>query len=259
MVISINFIVLGSILQIAQSSFSGGIYKISKYNGKNTCIIDADGNIQEHKFVKQIKFLDQDDVISHHRETGFEYQRGKVIRGGSDDNSNFESIKWTHFRDYSNQTGDWNLYSSPFFWVRTTKQGKNYKSDSELAQDVRNACGGMCAYCQQNPGSSIDHIVPLSQHGDNDRQNLLPCCHSCNQGKSDLDWDHWFRIQQFYNPEIEAGILRQLQEGVIFEGRCPSRMYVPSMYISVMVWYPFFGMYAPCIMQPHPFTESDNP
>jgi 5-methylcytosine-specific restriction endonuclease McrA len=45
------------------------------------------------------------------------------------------------------------------------------------------AFDGNCAYCMQSGEITIDHITPLSKGGKNDRNNILPCCRTCNSKK----------------------------------------------------------------------------
>lgn len=44
-----------------------------------------------------------------------------------------------------------------------------------------------CQYCGNSPPSTtleIDHIIPVSDGGDNDDKNLVTSCFECNRGKS---------------------------------------------------------------------------
>lgn len=59
----------------------------------------------------------------------------------------------------------------------------------ELRAWVRQRDQERCAYCRSPEELSIavfeiDHIVPVSQGGDNDPQNLCLCCPRCNRYKS---------------------------------------------------------------------------
>ena len=40
----------------------------------------------------------------------------------------------------------------------------------------------VCTYCQA-PAEEIDHILPISKGGTGERDNLTPCCRSCNSRK----------------------------------------------------------------------------
>lgn len=48
--------------------------------------------------------------------------------------------------------------------------------------------GFCCQYCGAKPPSvlELDHIHPVSQGGNNSRDNLITACFDCNRGKSDV-------------------------------------------------------------------------
>lgn len=53
-----------------------------------------------------------------------------------------------------------------------------------------------CAYCGVKPVHlTIDHVIPRSQNGTNDPENLLPACQKCNESKGSKSLTHW------YNPK----------------------------------------------------------
>lgn len=58
------------------------------------------------------------------------------------------------------------------------------------------ALGKRCAYCgvQSDKQPDPDHVVPLSRHGDNTIDNILPACRACNSDKQAMtldEWAHW--------------------------------------------------------------------
>lgn len=61
------------------------------------------------------------------------------------------------------------------------KYGKDYKRNREivLARD-----GHICAYCN-GPADQTDHLVARANGGDSSLSNLVACCASCNNLKSD--------------------------------------------------------------------------
>lgn len=59
-----------------------------------------------------------------------------------------------------------------------------------------------CACCGVTAHLTIDHRVPRSLGGSNDRDNLRPCCWRCNQVKSQLE--HMF-IQTYRALNTDAG------------------------------------------------------
>ncbi|KKL99040.1 hypothetical protein LCGC14_1818390 [marine sediment metagenome] len=55
------------------------------------------------------------------------------------------------------------------------------------AKEWRTICesyGGRCAYCG-SPGSTQDHVVPISRGGTHTADNVVPACSSCNSRKHD--------------------------------------------------------------------------
>lgn len=51
--------------------------------------------------------------------------------------------------------------------------------------------GGLCAYCRERPGSTIDHVVPLARGGADAIWNLLPACVRCNCSKGPRTLAEW--------------------------------------------------------------------
>lgn len=56
-----------------------------------------------------------------------------------------------------------------------------YKRNRKLILEASNY---ICHYCQGS-ANTADHIVPVSQGGGNDLDNLLPACTSCNSTRQD--------------------------------------------------------------------------
>ena len=65
---------------------------------------------------------------------------------------------------------------------------------------VGDRCAWACVYCHRplaedatDPGDrpTLDHLVPRSRHGTNQRRNLLLACEACNNRKADADPADW--------------------------------------------------------------------
>lgn len=58
------------------------------------------------------------------------------------------------------------------------------------------AHGSLCFYCQIEPATTIDHIIPVSFGGSDDIENLVPACITCNLTASDKVFDDvWVKRQ----------------------------------------------------------------
>lgn len=67
-----------------------------------------------------------------------------------------------------------------------------------------------CGYCGTTEASAgaeltVDHFRPRSRHGSDDADNLVYCCHACNEFKGD-----------FWNPDGERRILHPLRDDMTF-------------------------------------------
>ncbi len=59
-----------------------------------------------------------------------------------------------------------------------------------LRYEVLKESGGKCELCgvtKEDARLEVDHIVPRSKGGTNDKENLQVLCHRCNRGKSNRD------------------------------------------------------------------------
>jgi 5-methylcytosine-specific restriction endonuclease McrA len=56
-------------------------------------------------------------------------------------------------------------------------------SRAELREIIKKA-DGVCVYCGEKVGKlTIDHFHPISQFGSHSKDNLIPCCKTCNCSK----------------------------------------------------------------------------
>lgn len=63
---------------------------------------------------------------------------------------------------------------------------------ADMIQEVTEASDGICPYCGETfEDGHIDHIIPVSKGGTNDRENLVYCCAHCNLSKRDKDLEDW--------------------------------------------------------------------
>lgn len=78
---------------------------------------------------------------------------------------------------------------------------------AEQREEVRRRAGRACEYCgvtETDTGGwlTIDHFQPQSQSGSDALDNLVYCCHSCNQFKLDY-WPQTANAPRLWNPRQE--------------------------------------------------------
>lgn len=69
----------------------------------------------------------------------------------------------------------------------STKRKKLTKAERKIIYD---RCAGHCAYCGceiEYENMQVDHVKPLRIGGEDELDNMLPACRSCNHYKSTLD------------------------------------------------------------------------
>jgi 5-methylcytosine-specific restriction endonuclease McrA len=80
--------------------------------------------------------------------------------------------------------------------------GRNVKGSSlsiylrrqKIRQELIKENGRKCGYCFKKPKKlTLDHIQPLSKGGADTKDNMMLCCESCNNIKSNMDIDEWMK------------------------------------------------------------------
>ena len=72
---------------------------------------------------------------------------------------------------------------------RRQQQAKRYSFTAEERKEILRYSNGRCAHCGKELSAysydySVEHIIPISRGGTNDRENLIALCFDCNQDKS---------------------------------------------------------------------------
>ena len=77
--------------------------------------------------------------------------------------------------------------------LQQSRPGLDTKQRIALLQQWRST-NTQCAYCT-DLATAVDHIIPVTRGGTNERTNLAPTCTSCNSRKGTLLPDEWTRKQ----------------------------------------------------------------
>lgn len=64
------------------------------------------------------------------------------------------------------------------------------QASKQTSEYIRQRDGGICVYCEREPGFVVDHVMPVSRGGPNVRGNMVWSCSWCNGYKSDhlIEW-----------------------------------------------------------------------
>lgn len=85
-----------------------------------------------------------------------------------------------------------------------TGQKQRHGGESELTEKEWEFAvkyfDGKCCYCgAAMEKATKDHIRPLNAGGALTRNNVIPCCGSCNSSKKDNEMLSWYRLQPFFD------------------------------------------------------------
>lgn len=85
-----------------------------------------------------------------------------------------------------------------------TGQKNRHGGESELTEKEWEFAikyfGGNCCYCgKKMEHPTKDHVIPLNSGGSLCRDNVVPCCKSCNSAKKDHNIIEWYKRQSFYD------------------------------------------------------------
>lgn len=61
---------------------------------------------------------------------------------------------------------------------------------------------------------TVDHWLPVSRGGTNEKSNLVPCCLRCNQYKGCLSGDEYLAVMHDATQDQRKALLRAVQEGI---------------------------------------------
>ena len=61
--------------------------------------------------------------------------------------------------------------------------------------------GNTCAYCGKKKKLTQEHIIPVSRGGGYTKNNIIPCCGSCNSSKQDRELVEWFKSKDYFSEE----------------------------------------------------------
>lgn len=83
-----------------------------------------------------------------------------------------------------------NAYAkSKGYWSWSYKS-KRQAIPSELQIEIKDRDQGVCCFCFGS-GGTVEHLTPITRGGDNNYNNLITLCSSCNSSKNNQTFLEW--------------------------------------------------------------------
>lgn len=79
---------------------------------------------------------------------------------------------------------------------RRVREGVGTGLTSAEWTQIQARFGGLCAYCKNAPGLTMDHVIPLSKGGAHAASNVVPACKTCNSKKHARTPEEWAAATQ---------------------------------------------------------------
>ena len=94
------------------------------------------------------------------------------------------------------------------------KLGTLYKDEREK---IFNA--GTCVYCGATDALSLDHLIPRLRGGEDEANNLVTACRSCNSSKGSRDMLEWCRLSRRASDPRAATAISQIGDPPLRQAR----------------------------------------
>ena len=95
--------------------------------------------------------------------------------------------------------------------------GKNVKRrTSGFAKEFLDEnVGANCIYCDtvlDKENATADHIIPISDGGNNCQVNLVVCCKDCNNQRGNLDFKEFMRLKKINYKKVRKKFKEKIQK-----------------------------------------------
>ncbi|MEQ6357870.1 HNH endonuclease signature motif containing protein [Lysinibacillus sp. M3] len=90
---------------------------------------------------------------------------------------------------------------------RRHQKHEDFSLTNEQWEETCESFNYCCAYCRGEEKLTYDHFIPFSKGGSFGKDNIVPCCTTCNSSKNNKDFITWYPKQIFYDMEQEQKIL----------------------------------------------------
>ena len=91
------------------------------------------------------------------------------------------------------------IYSSPKSYVFNLHTTSSSEARRLWRRKIIEKWNHKCAYCGSEKKLTIDHVIPRARGGKDSAENMVCCCHECNQDKAHTPWQEWYFQQDFFS------------------------------------------------------------
>ena len=99
------------------------------------------------------------------------------------------------------------VYSTPGEYLFNLETLSSSEARRLWKDSIKDEWNRKCAYCNSEENLTLDHIIPQSKGGKDDKHNILCACKSCNTLKGHTPWKTWFSSQDFFTTERLTDII----------------------------------------------------
>jgi hypothetical protein len=99
------------------------------------------------------------------------------------------------------------VYSNPDEYLYNLKTCNSSDAKRLWRKSIKDEWKHKCAYCESSEDLTIDHIIPQSKGGKDEKNNVVCACKQCNHSKGHKLWDEWFKEQDFFTTEKMSAIV----------------------------------------------------
>lgn len=99
------------------------------------------------------------------------------------------------------------VYSNPDEYLYNLEASSSSEAKRLWKNSIKDEWNRKCAYCNSNENLTLDHIIPRSKGGKDDKSNVICACKQCNTLKGHTLWSDWFKTQDFFTSERYADII----------------------------------------------------
>jgi len=123
----------------------------------------------------------------------------------------FQSMGMIEVEDNIYMVSNWLKYQSADKLSEIREKGRKRQREyreRQVAASLIPVKGEKCAYCGKD-ATTVDHIIPKSKNGTDDKDNLVPACKSCNSSKYDKDLVDFLNDDLKYGNRLDHDLIRK--------------------------------------------------